>query len=54
MGDRYTTSNINEISMGISIWDMGYRYGTWYIDMGIYHIDIQEIHSSWMSIWDMV
>ena len=26
--------------MGISIWNMGYRYGIWWIDMVIYHIDM--------------
>jgi len=27
MGDRYVRSDINKISIGISIRDMGYRYG---------------------------
>jgi len=40
MGDRCERSDINEISIGISIWDMGYRYGVWYIDMVIYPIDM--------------
>jgi len=40
MGDRYWRSDINVISIGISIWNMGYRYGTWCIDMVIYHIDM--------------
>jgi hypothetical protein len=40
MGDRYGRSEINEISIGILIWNMGYRYGIWYIDMVIYHIDM--------------
>ena len=47
--DRYGRSDINEMSIGISIWDMGYRCRIWYIDMVIYHIDMV----SWMSIWDM-
>ena len=40
MGDRYGRSEINEISIGILIRNMGYRYGIWYIDMVIYHIDM--------------
>jgi len=28
------------ISIGLSIWDMGYRYGIWDIDMVIYHTDM--------------
>jgi hypothetical protein len=33
-------SVIDEISIGISIWDMGYRYGIRGVDIVIYHIDI--------------
>ena len=33
MGYRYGRSDINETSMGISIWDVAYRYGIWYIDI---------------------
>ena len=40
MGYRYGRSHINEISIGISIRDMAYRYGIWYIDMVIYDIDM--------------
>jgi len=40
MGDRYGRSEINEISIVISIWDMGYRFGIRRIDMVIYHIDM--------------
>jgi len=40
MGDRYGRSDINEISIGLSIWNMCYRFGMWYIDMVIYHIDM--------------
>ena len=40
MGDRSGRSEINEISIGMSIWDMCYRYGIWYIDMVDYHIDM--------------
>ena len=39
MGDRYGRSDIIEISIGMPIWDMGYRFGIWYIDMVIYHND---------------
>jgi hypothetical protein len=50
MGDRYGRSDIYGISTRISIWDMGYRYGIWYNDMVICHIDMVI----WISIWDMV
>jgi len=40
MGDRYGRSEINEISMGISIWNIVYRYGIRYTDMVIDHIDM--------------
>ena len=40
MGDLYGRSDINEISIGISIWSMVCRFGIRYIDMVIYHIDI--------------
>jgi len=40
MGNRYGRSDINEISIGLSKWNMVYRYGIWYIDMVIYHIDM--------------
>ena len=57
MGDRYGRSDINEISIGISIWDMGYRHGIWYIDMVIYHIDmvILDIDMGYgLMIWEMI
>jgi hypothetical protein len=44
MGDRYGRSDINEISIGMPIWDMGYRFGTWVIVMVIYHIDTVISH----------
>jgi len=38
---RYVRSDINGISVGISIWNMGYRYGIWYINiMGDDDIDM--------------
>ena len=40
MADRYGRSDINEVSTGISIWTMCYRFGIWVIDMVIYHIDM--------------
>jgi hypothetical protein len=64
MGDRYGRSNINGISIGISMWDMGYRYGIWYIDMVILIIDMgyglmiwEKTVSMWsssVSIWDIL
>jgi len=42
MGDPYGRSDINEISIGFSIWNMVYRLGIRYIDMVIYHIDIES------------
>jgi hypothetical protein len=67
MGDRYGRSDVNEISMvisiwnmgyrhGISLWDMGYRYGIWYVDMIIYHIDmvILDIDMAYgLMTWEM-
>ena len=44
MGDRYGRSDINEISMGISIWNMGYQFGIQYMVMVIYHIDMVISH----------
>ena len=40
MGYRYGRSEINEISTGLSIWDMGYRFWILVIDRVIYHIDM--------------
>ena len=40
MGLRYGISDINGLSMWVSIWNMGYRYGIWYIDVVIKHINI--------------
>jgi hypothetical protein len=57
MGDRYRRSDINEISIGISIWDMCYRSGIRYIDMVIYHIDsvILDIDmGSGLMIWETI
>jgi hypothetical protein len=56
MGDRYARSDINEISIGLSIWDMGYRIETLYIDMVIRHIDmvILDIDMGYglmMTVW---
>ena len=56
MGYRYGRSDINEISIGMSIWDMCYRYGIRYIDMVIYHIDmvILDIDMGYgLMIWEM-
>jgi hypothetical protein len=40
MGDRYGRSDINGIPIRMSIWNMGYRYRMWSIDMVIYHINM--------------
>jgi len=56
MGDRYGRSDINEVSIGLSIWNMGNRYGIWVVDMFIYHIDmvILDIDVGYgLMIWEM-
>jgi len=56
MGYQYGRSDVNGISIGISIWDMGYRCGIWVTDMVIYHIDmvILDIDMGYgLSIWEM-
>jgi len=56
MGDRYERSDINGISTGVSIWDMGYRFGLRYSDMVIYHIDmvILDIDMGYgLMMWEM-
>jgi hypothetical protein len=56
MGDRYGRSDVNDISIGISIWDIGYRFGIWYIDMVVYHVDmvILDIDMGYgLMIWEM-
>jgi len=56
MGYRYGRSDINEILIGTSIWDLGDRYGIWHIDMFIYHIDmvILDIDTGYgLMIWKM-
>jgi len=40
MGYRYGRSDINENPIGLSIWNMVYRFEIWYIDMVIHHIDM--------------
>ena len=60
MGYRYGRPDINGITLGISICNMGYRYGRWYIAMVIYHIDMvildidMALLSSPISIWDIL
>jgi hypothetical protein len=49
-------SDIIEISMRISIWDLGSRFGIRYIDMVIYHIDmvVLDIDMGYeLMIWEM-
>jgi hypothetical protein len=56
MGYRYGRSDINAISIGISICDMEYRFGIRYIDMVVYHIDnvILDIDLGYgLMIWEM-
>jgi len=40
VGYRYGISDINDISIWVSIWNMGYRYGICYINVVIHHIDM--------------
>ena len=47
MGDPDT----NDISIRISIWDMGYRFGIWCVDMVIYHIDMVILDIDMGYIW---
>jgi hypothetical protein len=44
MGDRYGRSDITEMSMKISIWKRGHRYGIWANDMGDDRIDMVISH----------
>jgi hypothetical protein len=46
-----------EISMWISIWDLGYRFGIRCIDMVIYHIDVVILHIDMgyaLMIWETI
>jgi len=58
MSDRYGRSDINGISIGISISNMGYQFGIRYVDMLIYHIDmvvILDIDMQYgLMIWEMI
>ena len=40
VGDPYGRSDIDGISIGLSIWNLVYQCGIWYIDMVTYHIDM--------------
>ena len=40
MGARYGRSDINAISIGLSIWNISYRFRIRYVNMIIYHIDM--------------
>jgi len=56
MGDRYGVSDFNEMSIGVSIWNMRYRYGIWYIDIVIYHMDVVILDldmGNGLMIWEM-
>jgi len=57
MGDRYGRSDINEISIGSSIWNISCRFRIRYVNMIIYHIDmvILEIDmGDGVMIWEMI
>jgi len=44
------------MSIGISIWDMCYRYEIWYINMVVYHIDmviLDVVMGYGLMIWEM-
>jgi len=56
MGYRYGRSEINETSIGLSLWYVIYRYVIWYVDMVTYHIDmvILDIDMGYrLMIWKM-
>jgi len=47
---------MNETSIGISIWDLCYRYGIRYVDMVIYDIDVVILDIDMrhgLMIWEM-
>jgi hypothetical protein len=47
---RYGRSDVMDISMGLSIWDMCYQYEIWYIDLVIHHIDMVILGSKWDTV----
>jgi hypothetical protein len=56
MGYGYGRSDINGVSIGMSMWDMGYRSGISYIDTVIHHIDmvVLDIDMGYgLMIWEM-
>jgi len=56
IGYRYGRSDIDEISIGLSIRDMGDRFRIRYVDMVIYHIDMVILHVDMgygLMIWEM-
>jgi len=56
MEARYGRSDINGISIGLSIWNMVYQNGIRYTDMAIHHIDviILDIDVGYgLMIWEM-
>jgi len=57
MGDRYGRSDVNDISIMLSIWNMVYRYGIWFVDMVInHHIDMVFLNIDMgygLMIWGM-
>jgi hypothetical protein len=58
MGNRYGRLDVDEISIGLSIWNMVYGYGIWCVavDTVISHIDmvILDIDMGYgLMIWEM-
>jgi len=56
VADRHGRSDINGLSIGISIWNIGYRCGVWYINVVIYHIDLVNLDIDMgygLMIWEM-
>ena len=56
MGGRYGISDVNGISIGISIWGMVCRYEALFIDMVIHHIDMVILYIDMeysRMIWEM-
>jgi hypothetical protein len=64
LGDQYGRSDLNEISIVSSIWNMGHRYWTWYVHVVIYHFDMVildielgyglSLREMTVSIWDIL
>ena len=53
VGYRYGRTDVNEISIGLSIWDMDDRFGIRYIDMVIYMVILDIDMGYRLMIWEM-